>query len=241
MATNGLASNRLTSQMDTVSILMVQYGGKAVVPLDIVCRDYFASLTVPTLVRKISAGEIQLVLVRVEHSAKSAKGVRIQDLAHYIDTRKTIGTERVNADSAAVRPDSGAPAVARSSERLLVISPAPPPEREGAIEPEMERALTLKMAADLLGVSYATVYSHREELGFFQIGSVWRVWPSILKGRLAAKQEEKSRSREKATILPAKGRAPSYALSPDARKAEREFAELVANTLSGRHRRDGAK
>jgi len=77
--------------MDTLSILMAQYEGKAVVPLDVVCRAYFAPLTVPTLVRKISAGEIQLILVRVDHSSKSAKGVRIQDLAHYIDTRETIG------------------------------------------------------------------------------------------------------------------------------------------------------
>jgi excisionase family DNA binding protein len=45
----------------------------------------------------------------------------------------------------------------------------------------MERALTLKEAAALLGVSYSTVYAHKVEMGFFQIGNQWRIWPEKLK------------------------------------------------------------
>jgi|GEM_PF-1046095 len=230
--------------MDTVSILMAQYGGRAIVSLDVVCRDYFAPLTVPTLVRKISAGEIELTLIRIEHSRKSAKGVRIQDLAYYIDTRKPIVAERVKADSAVARSDNAAPAVEKSSDRQPAVPqpvapPAPRPEEEGAGVPILERALTLKMAAELLGVSYGTIYERRDELGFFQIGSVWRVWPSTLKERLAAKQGEKRNSREKAAMLPPKGRAPSYALSLDALKAEKEFAERVARRLERRNRKSG--
>jgi excisionase family DNA binding protein len=45
----------------------------------------------------------------------------------------------------------------------------------------MEPALTLKEAAALLGVSYSTVYAHKEEMGFFQIGNQWRIWPDKLK------------------------------------------------------------
>ncbi|REG48706.1 pyocin activator protein PrtN [Paraburkholderia sp. BL6669N2] len=74
--------NFVKSQMSTVDLLMGQYGKKAVVPIDVVCRDHFAPLTVPTLVRKILAGEIELPLIRIERSRKSAKGVRIQDLAN---------------------------------------------------------------------------------------------------------------------------------------------------------------
>lgn len=100
----------------------------------------------------------------------------------------------------------------------------------------MERALTLKMAAELLGVSYATVYAHREELGFFQIGSVWRVWPDTLKERLETRQKEKAGPKEKASTSVPNARAPSYAWIDDARKAEKEFADLVTNRLSRRRR-----
>jgi hypothetical protein len=92
----------------------------------------------------------------------------------------------------------------------------------------MEKALTLKMAADLLKVSYATVYARREELGFFQIGSVWRVWPDTLRSRLAAKQEEKARPREKTTPPISKGVDTSFIYSADQLKAQKEFAELAA-------------
>lgn len=73
--------------MNTAFLLMAQYNGKAIVPVDEVCRDYFSHLTPTMLVRKISAGELRLPLVRMEASQKAAKGVHIQDLASYIDER----------------------------------------------------------------------------------------------------------------------------------------------------------
>jgi hypothetical protein len=79
--------------MNTVFLLMAQYDSAAVVPIDVVCRDYFAPLTLPTLVRKISAGEIKLPLVRMETSQKGAKGVHIEDLAKYIDTRRAAAVK----------------------------------------------------------------------------------------------------------------------------------------------------
>lgn len=45
----------------------------------------------------------------------------------------------------------------------------------------IDKALSLKEAAALLGVSYSTVYTHKEEMGFFQIGNQWRIWPEKLK------------------------------------------------------------
>lgn len=73
--------------MNTAFLLMAQYEGKAVIPVEVVCRDYFCHLTPAMLVRKISAGELRLPLVRMETSQKAAKGIHLQDLAHYIDER----------------------------------------------------------------------------------------------------------------------------------------------------------
>jgi hypothetical protein len=72
--------------MKTAHILMVQYEGLAVIPLDLVCRDYFRHLTAESFLRKVLAGEIALPVVRIESgSQKTAKGVHITDLAAYID------------------------------------------------------------------------------------------------------------------------------------------------------------
>ena len=38
--------------MNTALLLMAQYGGKAIIPIDEVCRDYFSHLTPTKLVRK---------------------------------------------------------------------------------------------------------------------------------------------------------------------------------------------
>lgn len=74
--------------MKTAFLLLAQYDGQAVVPINVVCRDYFAPLTVGTLLRKIGGGEIRLPVVRMERSQKGAKGVHVEDLAAYIDERR---------------------------------------------------------------------------------------------------------------------------------------------------------
>lgn len=71
--------------MKTVFLLMAQYDGLAVIPIDRVCRDYFAPLTVEQLLRKTLSGEIALPIVRMYGSQKAAKGVNINDLAAYLD------------------------------------------------------------------------------------------------------------------------------------------------------------
>lgn len=74
--------------MNTVFLLMAQYDGRAVIPLDLVCRDYFSHLTPLQLSRKTTAGEIDLPVVRIETSQKAARGIHIQDLAAWIDARR---------------------------------------------------------------------------------------------------------------------------------------------------------
>lgn len=71
--------------MNTTFLLMAQYGGLAIIPVELVCRDYFRHLTVEKFLRKVLAGEISLPIVRMEGSQKAAKGVHITDLATYLD------------------------------------------------------------------------------------------------------------------------------------------------------------
>jgi len=75
--------------LNTAFLLMAQYNGKAIIPLEDVCRDYFSHLTPTIMLRKIGAGEIALPVVRIDvKSQKSAKGIHLQDLADYLDQRR---------------------------------------------------------------------------------------------------------------------------------------------------------
>jgi hypothetical protein len=76
--------------VNTLWLLMAQYEGQAVIPVDIVARDYFSHLDGGAFARKALAGEIQLPIMSLENSAKSARGVYIKDLATYIDTRAAL-------------------------------------------------------------------------------------------------------------------------------------------------------
>jgi hypothetical protein len=73
--------------MNTQFLLMAQYNGQAIIPLERVCADYFSHLTPEKMKLKVAAGEIDLPLVRIENSQKSARGVHLNDLAVYLDTQ----------------------------------------------------------------------------------------------------------------------------------------------------------
>jgi len=75
-------------KLSTASMLLSQYGGKPIISVDDVCRDYFTHLTPEKFLRKVGLGEIVLPVVRVEASQKCYKGVHIQDLADYLDGRR---------------------------------------------------------------------------------------------------------------------------------------------------------
>lgn len=79
--------------MNTAFMLMAFYQGKAVIPIDDVCRDWFSHLSADKLQRKALAGEIDLPIVRIEPSQKSAKGVHLTDLADYIDRRRAAAVK----------------------------------------------------------------------------------------------------------------------------------------------------
>ncbi|MBZ0227070.1 MAG: pyocin activator PrtN family protein [Bauldia sp.] len=74
--------------INTAFLLMAQYSGKAIIPLNDVCRDYFSHVTPEKMLWKISPGEIAIPVVRMEPSQKSARGIHLQDLAEYLDRRR---------------------------------------------------------------------------------------------------------------------------------------------------------
>lgn len=83
------APDPITNQVFSTSFLLfAQYGGKAIIPVEEVCRDYFNHLTPDKFLRKVGSGEIPLPVVRAETSQKCQKGVYLQDLADYLDQRR---------------------------------------------------------------------------------------------------------------------------------------------------------
>lgn len=83
--------------MNTAFLLMAQYNGWAVIPADLVCRDYFSHLTLDQFLRKTGSGEIGLPLVRIVTTQKCAKGIHLQDLADYIDARRAAAKKELLA------------------------------------------------------------------------------------------------------------------------------------------------
>lgn len=81
--------------MNTAFVLMAQYNSQAIIPLEIVCKDYFRHLTPEMLQRKVLAGKIKLPITRIENSQKSAKGIHLGDLADYLDEQRRIANREL--------------------------------------------------------------------------------------------------------------------------------------------------
>lgn len=82
--------------MNTAFLLMAQYNGAAVIPLEAVCRDYFSHLTPVEFARKATNGSLDIPVVRIETSAKAAKGVHLMDLAKWIDDRRAAAQKELD-------------------------------------------------------------------------------------------------------------------------------------------------
>lgn len=83
--------------MNTLFLLMAQYDGQAVIPIERVRKDYFSHLSIEKFNRKLSTGSIALPIVRLETSQKTARGVHLQDLALYLDQRRDVAMREANA------------------------------------------------------------------------------------------------------------------------------------------------
>ena len=71
--------------MATIFLLMARYQGLPVIPVELVCRDFFQHLSPQKFVQKVERGDLAIPLVRIEASQKAAKGVHLNDLAAYLD------------------------------------------------------------------------------------------------------------------------------------------------------------
>ena len=80
--------------MNTAFFLMAQYDSQVVIPIAKVVTDYFSHLSVDKFVRKVALGEINIPMIRIDtDSQKGAKGIHINDLANYIDTRRAAAVK----------------------------------------------------------------------------------------------------------------------------------------------------
>jgi hypothetical protein len=89
--------------MKTLFVLMAQYNGQVVIPLERVCKDYFTHLTTDMFQRKVGAGQIKIPITRMEPSQKSAKGVHISDLSEYLDAQRAAAVKESNQLNSAPR------------------------------------------------------------------------------------------------------------------------------------------
>lgn len=71
--------------LNTAFLLTTQIDGRAIIPIETVCEDYFSHLTPPKFLRKLGAGDIALPVMRIENSQQCAKGIHLQDLANYLE------------------------------------------------------------------------------------------------------------------------------------------------------------
>ncbi|WP_144410539.1 helix-turn-helix domain-containing protein [Burkholderia thailandensis] len=79
------------------------------------------------------------------------------------------------------------------AERYAASAPVQPPADVGVPEPHAAstaRALGLQEAADLLNVSYSTVFANWRALGFFQVGRQWRIWPEKVREELGRRKKK---------------------------------------------------
>ena len=60
--------------MNTLFLLKARYNGLPVIPVDVVCRDYFQHLTPEKFLRKVLGAEISLPIVRMEASSEMREG-----------------------------------------------------------------------------------------------------------------------------------------------------------------------
>lgn len=91
--------------MKTLFLLIARHDAKPVLPLSVVCADYFSHLTPTKFLEKVRAGEIRLPLVRLEQSQKSAKGVALDDLASYLDEQIEAARKDLRQLSVSLRHD----------------------------------------------------------------------------------------------------------------------------------------
>jgi len=177
---------------------------------------------------------VRRLRARVERSASREQS---------LDWKSADAIDHLQAECARLAAEARSlPREAAEAERHAATAPAQPPADVGVPEPHVAStapALGLQEAADLLNVSYSTVFANRRALGFFQVGRQWRIWPETLR--------EERGQRTKKSISTGPGIDPRlppdripplrpHSSSPSARQARKEFEALLKPAIERRHR-----
>ena len=83
--------------LNTTFLLLAQYNGKVVIPLEEVRRDFFSHLTLQKLLRKLSLGDIKLRVRRMDRVTNAPKAsICKTDLADYFETRRQAAKKELS-------------------------------------------------------------------------------------------------------------------------------------------------
>lgn len=89
--------------MKTTFLLMAQYDGMPVIPVERVCKDFFAPLTVDQLLCKIGLGEVSLPVMRTHDGPDATLFVHWRDLVDWIDEAKASAADNLESWLAEMR------------------------------------------------------------------------------------------------------------------------------------------
>lgn len=82
--------------MKTLFLLMAQFDGRVLIPMEEVRSAFFSHIDLRNLTRKLDSGEIPLPVVRADRSRATARSVHLQDLADWIDTQRAAAVKERN-------------------------------------------------------------------------------------------------------------------------------------------------
>ena len=89
--------------MKTLFVLMAQYNGQVVIPLDRLCKDYFTHLTTNMFERKVMAGLIKIPITRLEACQESTKGEQNKNKKEYLDGQRAAAMKESHQLNSAPR------------------------------------------------------------------------------------------------------------------------------------------
>ncbi len=126
----GMSGNDMQSA-PTLFLLMAQYCGRTVGPLDDVCRDFFGHLTRQKLLRKVLRGEIAIPIVRIEKSKPMARNARRQ-ASCTTSSEFTVGLQRI-AEQTSIGGDCQYPDISLLQQNLPRPDMAPSARSENSV------------------------------------------------------------------------------------------------------------
>lgn len=182
---------------------------------------------------------VRRLRARVERSASREQS---------LDWKAADAIDRLQAECARLAAEARSlQSKSAEAERHAATAPAQPPADVGVPEPHAAStapALGLQEAADLLNVSYSTVFANRRALGFFQVGRQWRIWPETLREELERRTKKPSSKEPGIDPRLPDDRIPPvrpHIVSLSARQARKELDALLKPATQRRRRQNESK